>query len=582
MSIRSRLIVAFLAVIILLSVGFFLTTHVFIGVNMTRRNIETSRARLRSFALTNYQLTESILVDAGERLAGTKAYGAAFELAFLLRNQSHPYDYSALRTNGIYRSVATEYITVSSNVIGYMHVFDTNGVAVWHPNPAVEGKKYTDTSTEFPRLWELCRQSFTQQITRGYYTFLDRNTQQDQEKFMVAVKVSHSPFIAAAAINAKDFYLHVLDDIREIEQKEIADLNHGINLIAQRSEYTILFISLASLTVLGVICFIGALLLARSISAPLVSLQQGVQNLGAGNLSTKVPESGPPEITALARSFNLLETQLHVYMENLKRETAVREVFENEVKITRDIQLSLIPRTFPPFPDRTEFNLFAVLQPAKQVAGDFYDFFFIDDDTLVFLVGDVSGKSVPAAFFMAVTRTLLRSACHQRTDPAQVLTMANRILAENNDACMFVTLFLAFYTVKTGKMRYANAGHNPAFLLEQNHAPSTFGLCKDPPLGIIDDYEYHSGAITLDPGKTIMVYTDGVTEAHSPNGDLYGEERLEKFLAHQAALPLENVCSALIDELDVFQDSSVFDDITLLLLHRNQTNDSSACSNGPN
>ena len=582
MSIRSRLIVSFLAVIVLLSAGFFFTTHIFIGGKMTQRNIAASRERLQSFALTNYQLTESILVDAGERLAGTKAYGAAFELAFLLRNQSSPYDYSALSTNRIYRRVATEYITVNSNVIGYMHVFDTNGLSVWHPNPAVEGNRYQDSITEFPRLGELCRQSFTQQITRGYYTFIDRNTKKDQDKFMVAVQVVNTPFIAAATINVKDFYLHVLGGIREIEQKEIADLQRGIGIIAERSEYTILVISLASLAVLGVVCFIVALLLARSISAPLVSLQQGVQNLGAGDLSTKVPESGPPEIAALARSFNLLETQLHLYMENLKRETAVREVFENEVKITRDIQLSLIPRTFPPFPDRKEFNLHAVLQPAKQVAGDFYDFFFFDDDTLVFIVGDVSGKSVPAAFFMAVTRTLLRSACHQFSEPAQVLTMANRILAENNDACMFVTLFLAFYTVKTGNMRFANAGHNPAFLLEQNRTPVSFGLCKDPPLGIIEEYDYHSDTITLDPGKTVMLYTDGVTEAHSPDGDLYGEDRLQKFLENQSPLPLDSMCAALLDELDVFQDSAAFDDITLLLLHRNQADESPAHSDGTN
>jgi sigma-B regulation protein RsbU (phosphoserine phosphatase) len=169
---------------------------------------------------------------------------------------------------------------------------------------------------------------------------------------------------------------------------------------------------------------------------------------------------------------------------------------------------------------------------------------------------------------MAVTRTLLRSACHQFDNPTKVLTLANSILAEGNDACMFVTLFIGYYTVTSGEIVYANAGHHPAVLLEPDGKLSTFGLCEDPPLGILEDNIYRSGEKILSPGKTVMLYTDGVTEAHAPGGELYGEDRLMAFLDRHGTDSLEDLSARLLEELDDYQDGIVFDDITLLLLNR--------------
>lgn len=578
MSIRSRLLLSYLAVIILLSGGFFFSTRFFIAGRMTRENIRISRQRLSNFARSNFALTEDVMTEAAVLMVEHRAYGTAFELAYLLRNDSSPYDYRKLRADPVCRRVATDSLVINNIVFGYITVFDTNGVLVWHPNPEIEGRNYYDWAGEFPQMWALCRQAFTQQNTRGICTFLDRDTHEPLEKYVVTCRVSNTPFIVSTMVNTANFYSNVHQVIRNVEAAEIAQANKMISSMGTASANAIHIITTASLGILGIVCLILAFLLSRSISSPVSTLQHGVQKLGLGDFTIKVPEAGPPEIVSLARSFNRLEEQLHVYMENLKRETAAREVFETEVKITRDIQLSLIPRNFPPYPDRKEFNLYAILQPAKQVAGDFYDFFFINDDTLVFLVGDVSGKSVPAAFFMAVTRTILRSACNQFGDPARVLTLANRILSEGNDACMFVTLFIGYYTTKTGEITYANAGHHAAVLLEQNNHISTFGLCEDPPLGIIEDNIYRSGNKLLVPGNTVMLYTDGVTEAHAPDGELYGEDRLMTFLARYGTDSMEDVSGRLLEELDNYQSGIVFDDITLLLLHRCIGGHTSGCS----
>ena len=148
-------------------------------------------------------------------------------------------------------------------------------------------------------------------------------------------------------------------------------------------------------------------------------------------------------------------------LENLRRTRSAKERMESELNIGRDIQMSMVPVNFPPFPDRTEFTIYATLQPAREVGGDFYDFFLIDDDLLCVCVGDVSGKGVPSALFMAVTKTLIKSMAKNDSSPASILTHVNDELSHNNESSMFVTIFLAIMNVSNGQLTYCNAGHNP-------------------------------------------------------------------------------------------------------------------------
>jgi len=203
---------------------------------------------------------------------------------------------------------------------------------------------------------------------------------------------------------------------------------------------------------------------ASRITRPISRLASAVGRLGAGNLEVRVPEvETRDEIGDLTGAFNRMVGDLKRHVEALTRETAAREAVEGELRVARSIQTSLLPRTFPPFPERGEFDLHAVNVAAKHVAGDFYDFFFRRDGKLVLVLADVSGKGAPAALFMAVARTVLRNFWSQEDSPARVLTLANDRLLEDNVGSMFVTVFTGTYDTGSGLLRYANAGHPPAY-----------------------------------------------------------------------------------------------------------------------
>jgi sigma-B regulation protein RsbU (phosphoserine phosphatase) len=241
---------------------------------------------------------------------------------------------------------------------------------------------------------------------------------------------------------------------------------------------------------------------------------------------------------------------------------------ESEVRIARHIQESLLPRTFPPFPDHPELSLFASNIPAKEVAGDFYDFFFIDEERLVLTIADVSGKGIPAALFMAVCRTLLKDVCLEVDDPAIALARVNRALCQDNDACMFVTLYLAYYEVATGRLTFANAGHEEALLLDPSGSAKPFGRMGDIALGVVCDQSYRRGEVRLARGETLFLYTDGVHEAFSPAAEPYGRKRLGRLLSKAHHLPVEELAGAVLTDLATFQQDRQHDDITLLVLRR--------------
>ncbi len=209
------------------------------------------------------------------------------------------------------------------------------------------------------------------------------------------------------------------------------------------------------------------------------------------------------------------------------RETRrVKEAIEGELRVARDIQMGIVPRIFPAFPNRPEVELYAILDSAKEVGGDFYDYYALDEDRIFLVIGDVSGKGVPASLVMAVTMTLFKAYARPERSPAEVAAKVNDKLAEGNDTGLFVTAFCAVLDLKTGVVRYANAGHNPPLVLrgagEADFLPRLGGLV----LGAMPAYPYRTGSLTLAAGDTLVLYTDGVTEAMDVTLALFGEERL--------------------------------------------------------
>ena len=231
------------------------------------------------------------------------------------------------------------------------------------------------------------------------------------------------------------------------------------------------------------------------------------------------------------------------------------------------IQRAILPGTFPPFPDRHDFQLHAAMTPAKGVGGDLFDFFLLDADHLAFAVGDVSGKGIPAALFMAVARTLLRGTAQHNASPAECMAYLNSALVEQNVSGMFVTLFYGVLNTRTGEIQFSNAGHNPPYIISADGAQRQVADKCGPMLGLFPRFAYRQATAQLAPGEAIVVYTDGVTEAQSPSGDYFEEGRLVECLRAHASEPVETLLSGLQQAVQKFAAGAPqADDITALAL----------------
>jgi sigma-B regulation protein RsbU (phosphoserine phosphatase) len=233
------------------------------------------------------------------------------------------------------------------------------------------------------------------------------------------------------------------------------------------------------------------------------------------------------------------------------------------------IQRSMLPSQFPPFPNRTDFDLHAAMVPAKEVGGDLFDFFLLDPERLGFVVGDVSGKGVPAALFMAIARTLLRAAAHHESSPGACLTYMNQSLVEQRASGMFVTLFYGILNTRTGALEYSNAGHNPPYAFSADGKLRALKERCGPMLGVFEGFQYASRSATIGSREGVLVFTDGVTEACNKKGDFFEEPRLEAYLAAHASRPVDELVRGLHGEVERFEAGATrADDITVLALRR--------------
>jgi sigma-B regulation protein RsbU (phosphoserine phosphatase) len=315
-----------------------------------------------------------------------------------------------------------------------------------------------------------------------------------------------------------------------------------------------------------------ASLLVRRIARPLVRLAEHTRALSAGCFEAGGPHidaaalAAKDEVGDLARSLDGMSRELHASIERLQEATATRERLESELRIARAIQMGILPKGEPRFPN-LPLRLDASVHPAREVGGDFYDFFLTDDERLYFAIGDVSGKGVPAAILMAVTATLLRHAARSSADPARIVAQANEVLSRDNDSGMFVTVFLGFLEARTGRVSYCNGGHNPPYLVAAGAPPRAIDDGRGALLGFSSATAYPSSELVLAPGQGLFLYTDGVTEANDPSGALFTERRLEALLARDTAGPPSALTAAVLRAVDSFAGAGPpADDVTVMAL----------------
>ena len=271
------------------------------------------------------------------------------------------------------------------------------------------------------------------------------------------------------------------------------------------------------------------------------------------------------ELEALAESFQKMDVELREYISDNLRITAEKERIGTELNTARRIQESMLPSIFPPFPERKEFDLYAVMDPAKEIGGDFYDFFLIDDDHLCLVIADVSGKSIPAALFMMISKIIISTNAFGGKTPATILRESNNIICRNNSEMMFVTVWLGILEISTGKLTAANAGHETPAI---RYPDGNFEMLGDKHgfvLGGMEDMEYGEYELQMKPGTKLFVYTDGVPEATNSSDELYGIERMVAALNKDPGASPEQILKNVREDVDAFvKEADQFDDLTML------------------
>ena len=343
-----------------------------------------------------------------------------------------------------------------------------------------------------------------------------------------------------------------------------SSFNQGLD----RSKQTIIILILMIL-ILG---SAAALTVSKRIVRPLEHMTQKVRSLGGKNLQFMMEDDyrTGDEIEILAESFATLSTKTLQYVDQVQRVTAEKERIGAELTMANAIQRSQLPRLFPPFPNRHEFNLFATMKPAKEVGGDFYDFFMVDNDHVALVMADVSGKGVPAALFMMVTRMLIKSRIQSGESPSEALTNVNRQLCESNELGFFVTAWLAVLEISTGKGVAVNAGHEHPALRRSGGQYELVLYRHSLALAALDGVQFRQHEFQLFPGDSFFVYTDGVTEATSSEKELFGTERMLEALNKAPDAEPDEILATVMGDIQRFMDGEdQFDDITMLCLKYN-------------
>ncbi len=318
---------------------------------------------------------------------------------------------------------------------------------------------------------------------------------------------------------------------------------------------------------------VGRIVVKRA-TRPLNQLAESANEVAKGNFSAPLPKiKHNDEIRLLRDSFEGMQHSLSEYVEELKNTTASKAAIENELKVAHDIQMSMLPKTFPPYPERDDIDLFGILTPAKDVGGDLFDF-YIRNERLFFCIGDVSGKGVPASLVMAMTRSLFRNISAHTAEPHRIAYTLNQALSEGNENNMFVTAFIGILDLHTGLLRYCNAGHNPPMII--NHVVRLLPCEPNMALGLMEDIEFKPQDIQFEPQTTIFLFTDGLNEAEDMMQSQFGNQRIslqiKKSVAEGKNQP-DVIISQMVDAVHAFVgDAEQSDDRTMLAIKYNANN----------
>ena len=341
--------------------------------------------------------------------------------------------------------------------------------------------------------------------------------------------------------------------------KPVAQMNHDVA--------TVIFVFIIVFALIIAVVFYAVRRFTERLTKPLIALGDDVKTISDGNLDYRAKLYSNDEISDLAIGFNNMAASLKTYINDLTAVTAEKERIGAELDIAKHIQASMLPCIFPAFPERHEIDIFATMDPAKEVGGDFYDFFMVDDRHLAIVMADVSGKGVPAALFMVIGKTLIKDHTFPDRDLGEVFTAVNNLLCEANSEGLFITAFEGVLDLVTGEFTFVNAGHEMPFIYKAGGNFEPYKIRAGFVLAGMEDMKYKAGTMQLDVGDKIFQYTDGVTEATNINNELYGMDRLGEILNKVKNGTPHEILPAVKKNIDEFVgEAPQFDDITMLCL----------------
>lgn len=445
---------------------------------------------------------------------------------------------------------------------GYACIVNQDGQVIFSPKDEGELRVDTDAQTDLRRADNAALSSVVHSVLSG--TSGITTLEMDGAKYYIAYAPMSTVGWGFLTVLGEDEILaptnKLLDQMGVSAQQSIDTMKHTVSVSLVTLEVTVVFF-----------CLLAALLafvLSTHIVKPIRLLTDRVSSLDGDNLDFTWDiknRDSRDETTVLAGAFLDMTQKMKEYIANITEITAEKERIGAELNVATKIQADMLPKIFPAFPGQTEFDVYAQMDPAKEVGGDFYDFFMIDEDHLAIVIADVSSKGVPAALFMVIAKTLIKNHALNQESLGDVFYRVNNQLCEGNEEGMFVTAWMGVLTVSTGSFEYVNAGHNPQLLMNNEqydwiHAKPGFVLAG------MEGIPYVSDTIQLQHGARIFLYTDGVTEAQNPEHELFGEDRLLESLGRYGRLPLPQMLASVRGDIDAFAgEAEQFDDITMLV-----------------
>ncbi|MGI6265347.1 MAG: SpoIIE family protein phosphatase [Acutalibacteraceae bacterium] len=462
----------------------------------------------------------------------------------------------------IFLTAISDYVKDTASYGGFVCVVNQNGQVLFSPN--TEGTFKPELSADAPDLRQSDNLDLSRFINKALTTTtgMATITVDDTEYYMVG---SPMPTVGWAVLSAVDKAIthqptdQMLKSYADISQNALDTYQDN----AAHAGRTIIIITIVIL----LLATVGALFVASRVVKPIEHMTRRINSLSGEDTAfemEKIYRTGD-EIEILAESFAALSGKTREYIRQITTITAEKERIGTELALATRIQADMLPNIYPAFPDRPEFDIYASMDPAREVGGDFYDFFLVDDDHLCMLIADVSGKGVPAALFMMASRIILASNAKQGLSPAEILARTNETICQNNREEMFVTVWLGILEISTGKLTAANAGHEYPVLMQ---AGETFELVKDKHgfvIGGMDGMRYKEYELLLKPGAKLFLYTDGVPEATNAGSELFGTERMLAALNDNTGAAPQELLHQVRRAVDDFvQDAEQFDDLTML------------------